>query len=193
MRRVCVFSGSRPGERPRYIEAARELGAAIASAGMDLVYGGASVGLMREAADAAMAVGGRVIGVIPQALVEREIAHHGVTELRVVDTMHTRKAMMGELSDGFVALPGGLGTLEELFEVLTWAQIGLHAKPVGLLDVDAFWAPLRALVEHTVAEGFTPADSPACAMVTSGNAANLLGAMQARFAASVTSGPRPSR
>lgn len=191
MRRVCVFSGSRPGERLRYAEAARELGASIARAGMDLVYGGASVGLMREAADAAMAEGGCVIGVIPQALVEREIAHHGVTELRVVDTMHTRKAMMGELSDGFVALPGGLGTLEELFEVLTWAQIGLHVKPVGLLDVDAFWAPLLALVEHTVVEGFTPADSPACRMVVSEDAATLLAKMKAPFAASVRSGSIP--
>jgi uncharacterized protein (TIGR00730 family) len=138
--------------------AARELGAAIAQAGMGLVYGGASVGLMRDVADGALAAGGEVIGVIPRALVDREVAHHGLTELRVVETMHVRKATMSELSDGFIALPGGFGTLDELFEILTWAQLGMHAKPVGLIDTVGFWRPLVLLVEHLVREGFVPED-----------------------------------
>ncbi|HEY8092040.1 MAG TPA: TIGR00730 family Rossman fold protein [Polyangiaceae bacterium] len=156
MRRVCVFCGSRPGASPRYAEAARELGAAVARSDRGLVYGGAGVGLMREVADAALAMGGEVIGVIPRSMVDRELAHPGLTRLHVVESMHTRKALMSDLSDGFVALPGGLGTLDELFEILTWAQLRIHAKPVGLLDVAGYWAPLRALVEHTVKEGFTP-------------------------------------
>lgn len=158
MRRVCVFSGSRPGARPSYAEAARDLGRRIARAGMGFVYGGASVGLMREAADAALAEGGEVVGVIPRALVDREIAHPGLTELRVVDSMHARKAIMSELADGFVALPGGFGTLDELFEIVTWAQLGLHGKPVGLLDVDGFWRPVVGLIDHLVAEGFANED-----------------------------------
>jgi len=125
---------------------------------MGLVYGGASVGLMREAADAALAAGGEVIGVIPRALVDREVAHEGLTELRVVATMHERKATMSELSDGFVALPGGFGTLDELFEILTWAQLGIHAKPVGLADAARFWDPLAHLLRHMVDEGFIPED-----------------------------------
>jgi uncharacterized protein (TIGR00730 family) len=144
MQRVCVFSGSRAGVRPGYATAARDLGAEIARAGMELVYGGASVGLMREAADAALAAGGRVIGVIPRALVDREIAHPGLTELRVVGSMHERKATMSELADAFVALPGGFGTLDELFEILTWSQLGLHAKPVGLLVRRGVLAASRA-------------------------------------------------
>jgi uncharacterized protein (TIGR00730 family) len=158
MRRVCVFCGSRPGARPEYVAAAKALGEAIARQGAGLVYGGASVGVMREIADAALAVGGEVIGVIPRALVDREVAHHGLTELRVVDTMHVRKATMAELSDGFVALPGGFGTLDELFEILTWAQLGMHAKPVGLVNVCGFWEPLVRLLEHMVKEGFIPED-----------------------------------
>jgi uncharacterized protein (TIGR00730 family) len=158
MRRVCVFSGSRPGNRPEYGAAARELGTAIARRGAGLVYGGASVGVMREIADAALAAGGEVIGVIPRALVDREVAHHGLTELRVVETMHVRKAMMAELADGFVALPGGFGTLDELFEILTWAQLGMHAKPVGLVNTCGFWDPLSLLVRHMAREGFVPED-----------------------------------
>lgn len=158
MRRVCVFSGSRPGARPDYASIARALGGAIARRGLGLVYGGASVGVMREIADAALGAGGEVIGVIPRALVDREVAHHGLTELRVVDTMHVRKATMAELADGFVALPGGFGTLDELFEILTWAQLGMHRKPVGLMNVCGFWDPLLALVDHTVKEGFVPED-----------------------------------
>jgi len=165
MRRVCVFSGSRPGARPAYAEAARALGGAIARAKKGLVYGGASVGVMREIADAALAAGGEVIGVIPRALVDREVAHHGLTELRVVETMHVRKATMAELSDGFVALPGGFGTLDELFEILTWAQLGMHAKPVGLVNVSGFWEPLVELVHHMVTEGFVPEDQLALLLV----------------------------
>jgi uncharacterized protein (TIGR00730 family) len=165
MRRVCVFSGSRPGSRPEYGAAARALGGAIARGGMGLVYGGASVGVMREIADAALSAGGEVIGVIPRALVDREVAHHGLTELRVVDTMHVRKATMAELSDGFVALPGGFGTLDELFEILTWAQLGMHRKPVGLVNVCGFWDPLVGLVHHMVKEGFVPEDQLALLLV----------------------------
>ena len=167
MRRVCVFSGSRPGARPDYASAARALGGAIAQNGCGLVYGGASVGVMREIADAALAAGGEVIGVIPRALVDREVAHHGLTELRVVDTMHVRKATMAELSDGFVALPGGFGTLDELFEILTWAQLGMHRKPVGLVNVCGFWDPFLALVDHTVKEGFVPEDQRGLFLVES--------------------------
>jgi uncharacterized protein (TIGR00730 family) len=158
MRRVCVFSGSRPGARPEYARAAEALGAAIAAEKLGLVYGGASVGLMRVVADAAMAGGANVIGVIPRALVEREVGHAALSELRVVDTMHERKAMMAALADGFVALPGGFGTLDELFEIVTWSQLGLHDKPIGLLDAAGFWQPLIALVEHASLEGFIPDD-----------------------------------
>jgi uncharacterized protein (TIGR00730 family) len=173
MRRLCVFTGSRPGNRPEYAEAARELGTAIARRGMGLVYGGANVGVMREIADAALAAGGEVIGVIPRALVEREVAHRGLTELRVVETMHVRKATMEELSDGFIALPGGFGTLDELFEILTWAQLGLHAKPIGLLNVAGFFDPLLTWIEHCVSEGFLPPEHREMLLV-SGNSEELL-------------------
>jgi len=154
LRRVCVFCGSKHGVRPEYTEAARATGTALVAAGIDLVYGGGRVGLMGEVADAVLAAGGRVIGVIPEHMADREIAHHDVTELRIVSSMHERKALMYELSDGFVALPGGLGTLEELFEITTWSQLGLHSKPAGLLDVDAFYTPLVAFLDQLVAEGF---------------------------------------
>ena len=126
----------------------------MAERGIGIVYGGAWVGLMGALADAALAAGGEVIGVIPQALIEREIGHPGLTELRIVDSMHERKALMAELADGFVALPGGIGTLEELFEVWTWAQLGLHAKPCALLDTDGFYGPLVAFLDHLVDAGF---------------------------------------
>lgn len=145
---------------------------------MGLVYGGASVGLMRDAADAALAAGGEVIGVIPRSLVDREVAHTGLTDLRVVGTMHERKALMHELSDGFIALPGGFGTLDELFEIVTWSQLGLHAKPVGLLDVESFWTPLSELVQHMVDEGFIPADQLAL-LLRDADVASLLGRMNA--------------
>jgi uncharacterized protein (TIGR00730 family) len=157
--RVCVFTGSQPGARPAYLDAARALGNAVARRGMGLVYGGASVGTMRAVADGALVAGGEVIGVIPQSLVDREVAHPGLTELVVVDSMHARKQAMADRASAFVALPGGFGTLDELFEVVTWSQLGLHAKPIGLLDVAGFWQPMRALIDHLVAEGFVAGKS----------------------------------
>jgi uncharacterized protein (TIGR00730 family) len=158
VKRVCVFSGSRPGSRPAYAKAARELGAAIAEARMGLVYGGASVGLMNDVAEATLAAGAEVIGVMPQSLVDREVAHHGLTQLHVVQTMHERKALMYQLSDGFIVLPGGFGTLDEMFEVLTWGQLGMHHKPIALFNVEGFWEPLMGLLFHFVKEGFVPED-----------------------------------
>lgn len=152
--RICVFAGSSPGARPEYAAAARDLGAALAARGCTLVYGGARVGLMGALADAAMAAGGRVVGVIPEGLLAREVAHHGITELHRVDSMPERKALMAEMADAFVALPGGIGTFEEFFEMLTLAQLGLHAKPCGVLDVAGYYDPLRAMVTHAVRERF---------------------------------------
>ena len=154
MKRLCVFCGANPGHDPRYLEAAAALGRCIAQAGLGLVYGGASIGLMGAVADAALAEGGEVIGVIPRTLVEREVAHHGLADLRVVTSMHERKALMAELSDGFIALPGGVGTLEELFEVWTWSHLGLHRKPCGLLDVAGFYSGLGRFIDHVQHEGF---------------------------------------
>jgi uncharacterized protein (TIGR00730 family) len=154
MTRMCVFAGSSPRSRPPYTAAARALGRAIAGRGLGLVYGGARIGLMGAVADAALAAGGHVTGVIPEALVAKEVAHAGLSDLRVVSSMHERKATMAELADAFVALPGGWGTLEELFEVLTWAQLGLHAKPCGLLNVDGYFDGLLAFVDHSIAERF---------------------------------------
>jgi uncharacterized protein (TIGR00730 family) len=154
MKRICVFCGSSPGHDPRYLEAARLMGRALAERGLGLVYGGGSVGLMGAVADAALAAGGQVTGVIPQVLQIRELAHGGLTALHVVGSMHERKALMAELSDGFVALPGGMGTLEELSEVLTWAQLGLHARPVGLLDVAGYYQPLIRFFDQAVEAGF---------------------------------------
>jgi uncharacterized protein (TIGR00730 family) len=154
LRRVCVFCGSNHGVRPEYTEVARAMGTALVAGGIDLVYGGGRVGLMGVVADAVLDAGGEVIGVIPDHMSDREIAHFGLTDLRIVGSMHERKALMYELSDGFVALPGGLGTLEELFEITTWSQLGLHAKPTGLLDVDGFYAPLVGFLDHLVTEGF---------------------------------------
>jgi len=150
---LCVFCGSSTPPDPRYTDAATALGALVADRGIDLVYGGGSVGLMGALADSAIAAGGRVLGVIPTGLFTREVAHAGLTELREVGTMHERKQLMYDLADGFVALPGGLGTLEELAEVTTWSQLGLHAKPVVLLDVDRFWDPLVAQLDRMVAVG----------------------------------------
>jgi uncharacterized protein (TIGR00730 family) len=151
---VCVFTGSSAGTRPEYREAARDLGRLLAERGIGLVYGGARVGLMGAVADAALEAGGSVIGVIPEALVAREIAHTALTELHVVGSMHERKALMADLSDAFVALPGGWGTLEEFFEVLTWALLGFHSKPCALLNVGGYFDRLLAFVEHAAAEGF---------------------------------------
>jgi uncharacterized protein (TIGR00730 family) len=154
MRRVCVFCGSSPGSNGRYLEIAREVGRTLARRGLGLVYGGGSVGLMGAVATSALEAGGEVDGVIPRALEARELAHGGLTRLHRVASMHERKAKMNELSDAFVALPGGMGTLEELSEILTWAQLGLHAKPCGLLDVEGYYRPLVAYFDHAVAEGF---------------------------------------
>lgn len=154
MGRICVFSGSSNGRRPAYRTAATFLGQTLVSRGYELVYGGARVGLMGAVADAVLADGGHVIGVIPQALVEREVAHTGLPDLRVVSSMHERKALMSELSDGFIALPGGWGTIEELFEVLTWGQLGLHRKPCGLLNVEGYYDPLMAFLRHGFDEQF---------------------------------------
>jgi uncharacterized protein (TIGR00730 family) len=149
-----VFCGASSGNDPRYAAAAAVVGERLASRGIQVVYGGGRLGLMGAVADAALAAGGRVVGVIPRGLVDRELAHAGVSELRIVDTLHQRKAVMAELSDAFLALPGGLGTLEELAEVLSWAQLDLHAKPVGILDVGGYFSSLEAFLDHAVAEGF---------------------------------------
>jgi uncharacterized protein (TIGR00730 family) len=154
MRRVCVFCGSSPGVNVAYAEAAQAMGRELAGRRIGLVYGGGNVGLMGVIADAVLDRGGEVIGVIPQALANREIAHAGVTTLHVVDSMHTRKAMMAELSDAFVAMPGGVGTFEEFFEAVTWTQLGLQRKPCGLLNVNGFYSPLAAFIDQAVTEGF---------------------------------------
>jgi uncharacterized protein (TIGR00730 family) len=154
VKRICVYCGSNPGASPAYAAAARALGGEIARRGLGLVYGGASVGLMGAVANAALAGGAEVIGVIPHFFAVKEVAHRGLDELLVVDSMHERKARMAELADGFVALPGGWGTLEEIFEVLTWAQLGLHEKPCGLLDVGGYFDDLYRFLERAVAEAF---------------------------------------
>ncbi|HTJ92673.1 MAG TPA: TIGR00730 family Rossman fold protein [Pararobbsia sp.] len=154
MRSVCVYCGSSIGTEPVYAEAAREFGRALATAGITLVYGGGKVGLMGTVADEAMKHGGQAIGVIPELLLSKEVGHTGLTQLHVVKDMHERKKMMADLSDGFVALPGGVGTYEELFEVYTWAQLGYHQKPVGVLNVAGYFDPLKAMLDHTVKAGF---------------------------------------
>ncbi|HEX2097937.1 MAG TPA: TIGR00730 family Rossman fold protein [Rubrobacteraceae bacterium] len=158
MKTVCVFCGSRGGLVPSYKAAAQSMGSALARRGLRLVYGGGGVGLMGALADAALEEGGEVVGVIPRALVEREVGHTGLPELHIVGSMHERKKLMADLSDGFIALPGGYGTLEEFLEVLSWAQLGIHEKPCGLLDVDGFWQQLTSLFDKAVEEGFVPPD-----------------------------------
>ncbi len=155
---LCVYCGSAVGFAPRYRDAARRLGQSMAENGIRLVYGGGGVGLMGIVADAVLAGGGSVVGVIPDFLESREVGHRGLSELRVVDSMHARKSLMVELSDAFAVLPGGLGTLDETFEILTWRQLRLHDKPIVLIDLDGYWGPLLRLVEHVVAEGFARAD-----------------------------------
>ena len=154
MKRICVFAGSGAGKRPEYRTAAEALGRTLADRDIELVYGGARIGLMGVMADAALNAGGRVIGVMPSCLVAKEVAHAGLTEFHEVGSMHERKALMADLSDGFVALPGGWGTLDELFEILTWAQLGLHHKPCGVLNVGGYFDPLLRFIDHTVNEGF---------------------------------------
>ncbi|MDH1265587.1 TIGR00730 family Rossman fold protein [Pseudomonas sp. GD03944] len=158
LRSICVFCGASPGAHPIYRQAAEALGRHLAEQGVRVIYGGGAVGLMGVVADAAMAAGGEVVGIIPQSLERAEIGHTGLTRLEVVDTMHTRKARMAELSDAFIALPGGLGTLEELFEVWTWGQLGYHSKPLGLLDVNGFYAKLGDFLDHLVQERFVRAE-----------------------------------
>jgi uncharacterized protein (TIGR00730 family) len=154
LKAVCVYCGASSGVTPRYADAARTLAAALVERGLGLVYGGGYIGLMGVIADEVMRLGGQVTGVIPRALMEREVGHREVTHLHVVADMHERKAMMARLADGFIAMPGGIGTLEELFEVLTWSQLGLHDKPIGLLNVDGFYDDLIAFVGHLVRQGF---------------------------------------
>ena len=165
MRRICVFCGSRIGNRPEYRAAAEMLGRSLTAEGLGLVYGGGCVGLMGVLADSVLAAGGAVIGVIPAAMLEWEVGHPGVTSLEVVQTMHERKARMAELSDGFIALPGGYGTLEEFCEVLTWLQLGFHSKPVGILNVAGFFDPLLAMLDRAVSEGFLRSEDRALVLV----------------------------
>lgn len=154
MNRICVYCGSSPGGRADYLEAATDLARVMVARGIGLVYGGGSVGLMGGIADAVLEAGGNVTGVIPRALAEREVAHGGVTDLRIVESMHQRKALMAELSDGFIAMPGGFGTIEELLEVLTWSQLGFHQKPCAILNVDGYFDTLMQFLDHSVDQGF---------------------------------------
>lgn len=166
MKRICVFAGSNSGSHIEYLAAARALGHALVKHEVSLVYGGARLGLMGAVADAVLAAKGHVTGVIPEALAAKELAHTGLSDLRVVDSMHERKAMMGDLADGFIVLPGGLGTLEEFFEVLTWAQLGLHRKPCGLLNVCGFFDGLLAFLEHAIDQRFVRREHRAMVIVS---------------------------
>jgi uncharacterized protein (TIGR00730 family) len=173
MKRICVFCGSSIGARAEYSQSAVTLGGLLARRGIGLVYGGGNVGLMGVIANAVLDAGGEVIGVIPRALAEREIEHRGLTELHVVDSMHTRKAMMADLADAFIAMPGGVGTFEEFFEAITWTQLGLHRKACGLLNVAEFYSPLAAFIDQAVSEGFIKPVHRA-AIVVDDNAERLL-------------------
>jgi len=173
IRRICVFCGSNRGSNGVYADAARDLGRLLAQEGVALVYGGGSVGLMGELADSVLSAGGEVIGVIPHALWAREVGHRGLTDLRIVDTMHERKALMADLADAFIALPGGLGTLEEIFEIWTWAQLGLHEKPLGFLDVNGFYTPLLRFLDDAMRASFLKEQHRAIAVVERDPAALL--------------------
>ena len=152
MKRICVFCGSNKGAKPAYIEAAKSLGKVLVKKNIGLIYGGGKVGLMGVIADEVLASGGEVIGVIPQSLVNREVAHQNVTQMHIVNSMHERKALMADLSDGFMALPGGMGTFDEFCEILTWAQLGIHQKPCGILNVENYFTPLLAMFDHAMRE-----------------------------------------
>lgn len=178
LQRVAVYCASNGGVRPEYMACASALGTRLAQRGVTVVYGGGRVGLMGALADAALAAGGDVIGVMPHGLVQREVAHHGLTALHVVDSMHERKAMIADLADAFITLPGGLGTLEELFETWTWAQLGVHRKPVGLFNVSDFWTPLIALLDHVGQEGFLRGN-PREWLVIDDDAESMLNRLQA--------------
>jgi len=158
---VCVYCGSRLGNKPGYQALAQALGTAIGKRGWQLVYGGGRAGLMGTVADATLKAGGRVVGVIPESLMKLEVGHAGLTELHVVNSMHSRKQLMAERSDAFIAMPGGIGTFEELFEVWTWRHLGYHDRPLGLLDTEGYWLPMMAFLQHSVAEGFMGADQMA--------------------------------
>jgi uncharacterized protein (TIGR00730 family) len=177
MRRVCVYAGSSSGTRPEYTEASRAVIAEVVRRGADIVYGGGSLGLMGVLADTALAAGGRVTGVIPKFLDDREVGHKGVTDLRVVENMHERKMLMAELADAFLVLPGGIGTLEEVVEMLSWSQLGLHRKPIGLLDVDGFYQPLITLLDHMTTESFISVDHRKF-LLSNPDPINLLDAME---------------
>jgi uncharacterized protein (TIGR00730 family) len=185
VQRVCVFCGSSPGARPEYTDATEDFGQLLVEQGVTLVFGGATVGLMGRLADTVLSEGGEAIGVIPQSLVEREIAHLGLTDLHVVDTMHERKQRMADLADAFVALPGGLGTLDELFEIYTWAQLGMHRKPIGIVNVGGYFDGLLSFLEHAVDERFVREDHRAMLIVESDPAA-LLERLQSFDPAAVT-------
>jgi uncharacterized protein (TIGR00730 family) len=178
LRRLCVYAGSNAGARPEYAAAAAALAERMAARGIGLVYGGGKVGLMGVLADTILGAGGEAVGVMPQALVNREIAHTGLTKLEVVGSMHERKALMAELADGFVAVPGGIGTLEELVEVFTWSQLGIHANPCGVLDVAGFYAGLSDLLDHMVREGFLRAE-PRAGLVAASEPGALLARLEA--------------
>jgi uncharacterized protein (TIGR00730 family) len=176
--RLCVFCGTNAGSRPEYGSAARELGTLLAEEVIELVYGGASVGIMGELADAVQAAGGHVTGIIPQQLIQKESAHRGIQDLIVVASMHQRKSQMADLSDGFIALPGGIGTLEGFFEILTWGQLGIHAKPCGILNIAGYFDALTAFLDHAVKEGFLTETHRKTIMVESDPKA-LLGRLRA--------------
>jgi uncharacterized protein (TIGR00730 family) len=171
LRAVCVFCAANTGTDPRYVERAAAMGRYLATSKRRIVYGGGRTGLMGALADAALAAGGEVIGIMPRHLADREVAHTGLTELRIVGSMHERKSLLAELSDGFLAMPGGIGTLEELFEIWTWGQLGLHRKPYGLFQVEEFYTPLLAFLDHAVAAGFIRPESRAQLVVDSDPAA----------------------
>lgn len=173
LKSICVFCGSATGLSDVYLAAARSLATEAAHRGIRIVYGGASVGLMGALADASLAAGGNVVGVIPRALMEREIAHRGLTELHIVETMHERKALMAQLADAFIALPGGLGTLEELFEIWTWGQLGLHTKPYGVLNVREYYTPLIHFLDHATEQGFIRATQRSMLVVSDDHGALL--------------------
>jgi uncharacterized protein (TIGR00730 family) len=177
MKRICVFCGSSPGSRPEYRAAAEELGTKLARSNIGLVYGGGNVGLMGVLADAVLAAGGEAVGVIPENLMALEVGHKGLTKLHVVRSMHERKALMADLSDGFIAMPGGFGTLEEICEVVTWSQLGLHAKPCGILNVLGYYSPLLAMFDHAVEERFLKPENRALVLARD-SVVELLRAME---------------
>ncbi len=178
MKKICVYCGSSPGERPEYIEMARKLGREMARREIGLVYGGASIGVMGAIADAVLDSGGEVTGVIPRALMDKEISHAGLTRLKLVETMHERKMAMAGAADGFIALPGGLGTIEELFEILTWSQLEFHKKPCALLDICGYYEHLRRFLNHAENEGFVK-NTHRGMLITDSNPAGILDKMAA--------------